>query len=926
MDMRRPAFPTLLLLLLLLTVSTCNANLMAVDLGLGYIKVAIARPGKGLELVTNEQSKRKTPAAIAFTTEGERLFGDAAVAYAAKAPARAVLDGRSLIGQCQPDAPEGPFCERRRLSVDGVADFTGEELVAMLLGMAKSQASAALGGAAIKDVAVTVPPWFDERQRLAVADAARIVGLNCLGVVNSNTAAAIKYALDGKAKPTKEAIAAHKEKDKKKRTPKSITQRVMFYDLGTSGASASIAEITSDTTSGHASRIKMLSHAWEQGVSGRLLDDVIVDRLADAFDKQRGAEATPSRQIPRVMMRLRKEAQKAKEVLSANTERFVSIGSLYDDLDLKTTLYRADFESDARSMFDLVGGPAKMALSRAGLKATDLDAVVPFGGVTRTPRVQTEICDALSVDTLNKSINTDEAAAMGAVFFAATQSSTFRVRKLDFEDIYGRPISAEVEKEAKTGAFSRKGNAGFQKVSLFAEGASKMPSKKTLSLNKKEDFSLRVFLDVDKTGLFRFPERTLYAGIKVKGVADVLKKMKDSSKAKKAVPRVALTFHVDRSGHIRIGTAESSVDETVVVEREVVVDKKEENSSESKESAAAETSSAKESAPSEEPAEASISEGEEKESKGEDSSKKEKTKNKQKKKKKTRIEKSTQTVVLRSALSVEYDEAEGMFGMQMSGKQLDAAKKTLKDLEKADMERVERANALNSLEGYILETRSKVRNVEEDEELYKVSTEEEREKLVSAFDEAEDWMYTDEAKQTDKLRKKRDELEKLYAPMESRALELSKRPEALKMLSGAAEISVERLRALRMVHVERKSGREAEFDKVIEYSSSVKTWATDMESAQASKALTEEPVVLVRTIMEKGVKLRDAVEKALKIEAPAAVEEASAEVEAKGSEDTESANSTAADNGEGQDELEVGPDPQSAKAGAASASGGKDEL
>lgn len=922
MDMRPPAFPILAFLLLLIALSTCNANLMAVDLGMGYLKVAIARPGKGLELVTNEQSKRKTPAAIAFTTEGERLFGDAAVAYAAKAPARAVLDGRSLIGQCQPDAPEGPFCERRRLSVHGVADFTGEEIVAMLLGMAKSQATAALGGAAVKDVAVTVPPWFDERQRLAIADAARIIGLNCLGVVNSNTAAAIKYALDGKAKPTEEAIAAQKGKDKKKRTPKSVTQRVMFYDLGTSGASASIAEITSDVNSGHASRIKMLSHAWEQGVSGRLLDDVVVDRLADAFDKQRGPAATPSRQIPRVMMRLRKEAQKAKEVLSANMERFVSIGSLYDDLDLKTTLYRADFESDASPMFDLVGGPVRMALSRAELKAADLDAVVPFGGVTRTPRVQKEICDTLGIETLNKSINTDEAAAMGAVFFAATQSSTFRVRKLDFEDLYGRPISAEVDKEAKTGAFSRKGNPGFQKVSLFAEGDSRMPSKKTLSLNKKEDFSLRVFLDVDKTGLSRFPERTLYANIKVKGVADVLKKMKDSSKAKKAIPRVALTFHVDRSGHIRIGTAESSVDETVVVEREVVVDEKDENTSESKQSPTAETSSETEGSPSEETTEATVSEGEEKESKDQGNSKKPKTK----KKKKTKTEKSTQTVVLRSALSIEYDGAEGMFGMQMSGKQLDAAKKTLKDLEDADKERVERADALNSLEGYILETRSKVRNAEEDDDLYTVSTEEEREKLVSAFDEAEDWMYTEDAKQTANLRKKHHELQRLYTPMESRALELSKRPDALKMLSAAAGLSSERVSALRMLHVERNSGREAEFDEVIEFTTSVRSWVSDMETAQASKPLTEEPVVLVRTIMEKGLKLREAVEKALKIEPPPAPETPPPESESKESEVTETTNSTSAEDGENNDDLDVGPDPQSAKAGAASGSGGKDEL
>ena len=627
---------------------------MAVDLGINYIKVAVARPGKGLELVVNEQAKRKTPAAVAFTEEAERLFGDAAVAYSTKSPNRAILNGRNILGICDQSSTSNPFCQRAKKSIPGLPDLTGEEIIAMQLSMARRQASAALSGAPIKDVAVTVPSWFDERQRLAVIDAASIIGLNCLGVVNANTAAALKYALDGKAKPTEDVIAAEKAKDKKKRTPKTITQRIMFYDLGAGSASASVAEIVSDVKTSSATSVRVLSHASDHQIGGRFLDEAVVSRLADAFDKQRSGDFTPAREIPRVMMRLRKEARRAKEVLSANTESFVSIGSLHDDLDLRATITRADLETDTADMLSLISGPPKQALDRAGLKAKDLDAVVPFGGASRMPRIQDEICKTLGIETLNKSINTDEAAVMGSVFYAASLSSTFRVKKLDFEDVFSRGVSAEIEKESSGGLFSSgKGKKATQNVKIFPQGNAKMPSKKTLSLSRNDDVSLKVFLDLDKSGSVRFPEKTLFASIKVKGVAEVLKKLKDSSKAKNLTPRVAITFHIDRSGLIRIGTADSSVDEKIEVEREVEI-KEEKPKTDDKKKADNKSEDMKETKPDTENSKDSETSSEKKEGETNKSESANDKKKDKKKKKKTKIEKSIQTIVHRQNFTVEF--------------------------------------------------------------------------------------------------------------------------------------------------------------------------------------------------------------------------------------------------------------------------------
>lgn len=848
--------------------AVCVANLMGVDLGLSYVKVAVARPGRGLELVTNEQAKRKTPAAVGFTTEGERLFGDAAIAFAAKAPHRTILDGRQFVGQCAVDesgsdkSSESALCPRRRVKVDDIGEFTGEEIAAMLLAMARRQATAFLGGSTIKDVAVTVPAWYDERQRIAIFDAARIIGLNCLGVVNANTAAAIKYALDGKARPTDAMIEAEKAKDKKKRQPKTISQRVLFYDLGAGGATASVAEITSDVKTGVASGIRMLSHASDTSIGGRVLDKIVVDKLANAFDEQRGTGATPSRDLPRVMMRLQKEAQRVREVLSANTETHVSIGSLHDDIDLRTSLSRVDFETEAEPMFSVVSSPVKAALNTAGIKVSDLDAVVPFGGASRTPRVQEELCKALGISTLNKSINTDEAAVMGSVFFAASMSSTFRVRKMDVEDVYNRGVSVEIDREGGGGLFSTSGKKGFQTVEVFPESGSKTPSKKTVSLNRKGDITMRIYLNVDKSGRARFPERTLYAKVEAKGVAEVLKKMSDQKKAKSTTPRVAISFHIDKSGLVTIGTAESSVDETVVVEREVEV-KEEKNKTEGADG----KKDSKDSGDSKDDKGEKGSEADT-EKPTQDSKNEEKTK--EKKEKKTRIEKSTQTIVHRHTLTVEFVPSEGLVGMHLSGKELEEAQKVLKNLEKADKERMERADALNALEGYILEIRSMVRGAEEEDDLYKVSTLEEREKIEEAFEAAEDWMYTDEAKQTNNLRNKHFELRKMFGPLDRRSKELSARPETVADLRERINSSMVHVSSIRNAHESAKSKHLEEFDKYSKLCNDVLSWLDTKEAEQAKKALTEDPVFSSEEVKAKSREIASDLERLLKLEMPAA--------------------------------------------------------
>lgn len=806
---------------------------MGVDLGLSYVKVSIARPGKGLELVTNEQAKRKTPAAVGFTEEGERLFGDAAIAYSGKAPSRVVLDGRNLIGQCAAESEGDSLrCPRKVVQVDGTGDFNGEHVVAMLLGMARRQASAALDGASVKDLVVSVPAWYDHHDRAAISDAARVIGLNCLAVVNANTAAAVKYALDGKG------IAAGGAQKSKKGT-----QTVMFYDLGAGGATASIAEITTDSK-GVATSVKMLGHAWERDVGGRSFDNIVIDKMAADFDAQRGSDATPSKDLPRVMMRLRKEAQRVREILSANTDTVVSVPSLWQDLDFRTTAKREDFELGASQLFERAVKPAKEVLDQTSLKVEDLDAVVPFGGASRTPKVQELLCAELGIPTLNKSINSDEAAVMGNAFFAASLSSTFRVRKMEIEDVYGRGISAEVERDEKSGGMFSSGKAKGdpQKVVVFKPATAKLPSKKTLSFKRTEDFFVDIFVDEGKTKSGRYPDRTLYTRAKISGASKVLKKFQDSKNKKGVVPNIALTILMDRSGFVKIGTAEASVEEVVEVEREVPIkeDKKKSDKKNGKDKKD-ETDKNDEKDSAEGKDEKADSE---KDSGGEE---------KKEEKPKTKIEKSKQTLVHRKTLTVQYDAIpNSLQEVRMDKKELEQSKKVLKNLELADLDRQERADALNSLEGFILEVRSSVRSADEDDHLYMVTTEDERTKFVTQLDEAEDWMYTDEAKSTVNLKGKLSDLKTVHDDMKRRADEVEGRPAAVELLRQLLTTSEKTMGTLRMLHEKAGSKDLKPFDDVSTLLEETSKWIRDKESAQKGLSLTDTPAFTAQDVKAKS--------------------------------------------------------------------------
>ena len=185
-------------------------TVIGIDLGTTYSCVGVVKNGR-VEIIANDQGNRITPSYVAFTSEGERLIGDAAKNQLTSNPENTVFDAKRLIGRefkdstVQADMKYWPFNvvdknSKPHIRIKSGTEeklFAPEEISAMVLTKMKEIAEAYLGKK-VTHAVVTVPAYFNDAQRQATKDAGTISGLTVIRIINEPTAAAIAYGLDKK--------------------------------------------------------------------------------------------------------------------------------------------------------------------------------------------------------------------------------------------------------------------------------------------------------------------------------------------------------------------------------------------------------------------------------------------------------------------------------------------------------------------------------------------------------------------------------------------------------------------------------------------------------------------------------------------------------------------------------------------------------
>ena len=366
---------------------------VGIDLGTTNSLVAAVRSGLA-EPLADDDGKVILPSAVRYHA-GSIEVGESAKLAAASDPLNTVLSVKRLMGRGLADVKQlGEQLPYR--FVDGESDMPFIDTVqglkspvqvsADILKVLRQRAEATLGGELVGAV-ITVPAYFDEAQRQATKDAARLAGLNVLRLLNEPTAAAVAYGLDQQAQGV-----------------------VAIYDLGGGTFDISILRLTGGV-------FEVMATGGDSALGGDDFDHAIAGWII----REAGLSADLD---PGTQRTLLQSACAAKEALTAEVAVSLSHG------DWQGELSREHFIALIEPLVARSLKACRRAVRDAGIELADVEAVVMVGGSTRVPYVRQAVAELFARQPLTD-IDPDQVVAIGA----AIQADTLAGNKRDGEEL-----------------------------------------------------------------------------------------------------------------------------------------------------------------------------------------------------------------------------------------------------------------------------------------------------------------------------------------------------------------------------------------------------------------------------------------------------------------------------------------------------------
>ena len=481
------------------------SKIIGIDLGTTNSAMAVMQAGKS-EIIANSEGARTTPSVVAVNKNKERLVGQVARRQQVTNSSNTIYEVKRLIGRRFEDKEV-----QRDLKLMGYEivksgqsakvkmgdnEYSSEEISAMILSKLKADAESFLGDK-VTEAVITVPAYFDDSQRQATKDAGKIAGLEVKRIINEPTAAALAYGLDKNSKSD---------------------EKIAVYDLGGGTFDVSILELGDGV-------FEVKSTNGDTHLGGADFDRVILNYLAEQFKKENGVDITSDKAA---MQRLRDEAEKAKIELSTTNEIDINLPFLTADADgpkhFEHKLTRAKLESLVADLIDKTADPCEKALKDAGLKASDIQAVVLVGGMTRMPAVQEKVKKIFGREAM-KVVNPDEVVAIGAAIQAGVLQGD--VKDVLLLDVTPLSLGIETMGSVMTKLIERNTTIPSSKSEVFSTAADNQASVEVHVLQGERGMA------ADNKSLGRF-------------VLDGI------PSAPRGVPQIEVTFNIDANGILNV--------------------------------------------------------------------------------------------------------------------------------------------------------------------------------------------------------------------------------------------------------------------------------------------------------------------------------------------------------------------------------------
>jgi molecular chaperone HscA len=385
---------------------------IGIDLGTTNSLVACVRSGVA-ETLPDNQGRHLLPSVVRYQERAAPVVGHQALAMAHEDPLNTIASVKRLMGRGIEDVRKlgrslpyefssGDSAMPRIRTVAG--DQSPVAVSAEILKTLRQRATETLG-AEISDAVITVPAYFDDAQRQATKDAARLAGLHVLRLLSEPTAAAVAYGLD--------------------KNPQGI---YAIYDLGGGTFDISLLRLNRGV-------FEVMATAGDSALGGDDMDHAIAEWIMREADIKDDADR-------KQMRRLLRDARAAKEALTDAAQTVLRIERGKDDA-WEGVLTRDVMNALIDSLIDRTLPPCKRVLRDAGIRASEVDGVVLVGGATRIPRVREKVSQFFGRESL-ADIDPDKVVAIGAALQADVLIGNKRDEEMLLLDVIPLSLGLEI--------------------------------------------------------------------------------------------------------------------------------------------------------------------------------------------------------------------------------------------------------------------------------------------------------------------------------------------------------------------------------------------------------------------------------------------------------------------------------------------------